>query len=1276
MRLQFVTFGRGVVLFVLGVGIGTGLFLNSWFSGATLRQQVRDALRNRIRADFPLTMDQIEIDLEHGLVIRDLRIPYPPGHGDPGDAVAAERIVITVDHEALLGGIVLVRQVDVYGLTLTLRRDPYKDGLPGLPGILQPARDEPGPPGPPPPLVRIHPGEEGSWLVLEDDGPPGQDLVYPRLLRKGRPLELRCTRAEIRPDRDGQHVIASFEDEDRLEEGTVTVDRLEGQKRMLVNVELRGLALAKEDFAALAPEMRRTLPPVVAEGRVDLTAHTEFGLDPGELRRLEVDARVHELNGSFGNLFTGEQHDMPFRFRDGEATIRVRDTRLEMDDFRADYVSPSGAVGRVTGESVFDWQLGPELPFVDVRIHGRGMQGAEFDLRRMLQPEVVENLVDPFRVSGLFDLDLRVTMLPGRPQKMTLDIEYANGTATFAGHFDPGTRERFGFDYPLERGHGRARFESNLGNSRGLYDEFRMFGVRGYRPILDAPEGGPDQVEVSVDGVLMFYGVPEDDPATHAQVRVHVADLPIDEQLDEAFRKSGIEIPYHELGLRGWVRDVFIDIEMDGWTDDRPYATYTIDLDECTMHYDPFPLPIRNIRGRIVKYDRYPGEGDAEVLELLGFYGIAEGGGHVRSGGRIRYPRIGAPEWKVRVETDDLPIGPPVRRALEASAAGDSHVLEIWDQLRPEGTVGAVIDIGSDDVVVGIRLRGDTHLRGYRDIDCPITNLNGDLTVRGTNVRIERLDARLGEANLSLAGELREDGSIDLTSRVGDLRFGPDVQALLTRLVPGSHDTLDLLNLDERSSADIAFTVRRADARAETRLDARLTRLHLLPRLGRTPVEIRGGPILIRPDHLQAESLRVRAADASIFLRRARIPRELTGHGWVVIDADDLEPEKHLMPILGEAVVDTLGPDIRADLERFRIEFNRGDRTLLLSGAVDLRRNKAPGEQPSDHLEPTGMLGLSPLTVLLPAEGSGEPVRVSGVIEYEGLNLNLPVDLRDMSGELLIAEGTFTDHFACKGAIQHGRATVLGRLVEDASLNLDFSRLFLRLHDMEASFYGGRVLGDVAVHFEEPGGFRVDLRVEDASLAQFLRDEGVSGDEYHGRVNGALRLRSPTSLVRHMRGRAEVRITEGQLLKVPGLRSVLGVLGRVVPFGESPRFKTAEIDLDIDGETFEVAQLHLSTDVNDIYGFGFVNIYGDLDLLIFPQVTKVIDLPRLANLPFLSTIANAWFKNVNEIRIEGTLDSPALRRRALPMFKKKPKAFTQSAHGNHPRTVRPRVLPE
>ena len=69
-----------------------------------------------------LDADQITLDLEHGLVIRDFTIPYPADQGAPGNALVAERIEITIDHQALLNGAVHIRQVDVHGLTVTLRR--------------------------------------------------------------------------------------------------------------------------------------------------------------------------------------------------------------------------------------------------------------------------------------------------------------------------------------------------------------------------------------------------------------------------------------------------------------------------------------------------------------------------------------------------------------------------------------------------------------------------------------------------------------------------------------------------------------------------------------------------------------------------------------------------------------------------------------------------------------------------------------------------------------------------------------------------------------------------------------------------------------------------------------------------------------------------------------------------------------------------------------------------------------------------------------------------
>jgi hypothetical protein len=97
--------------------------------------------------------------------------------------------------------------------------------------------------------------------------------------------------------------------------------------------------------------------------------------------------------------------------------------------------------------------------------------------------------------------------------------------------------------------------------------------------------------------------------------------------------------------------------------------------------------------------------------------------------------------------------------------------------------------------------------------------------------------------------------------------------------------------------------------------------------------------------------------------------------------------------------------------------------------------------------------------------------------------------------------------------------------------------------------------------------------------------------------------------------------------------------------------------------------------VNDIFSRGTVTIYGDLDLVVEPQVTRLLDLPRLLDIPVLSTIRDLWHKTVYEIRLEGTIDSPALRLRALPFLKRTRRPFTQSPHAGRAETVRPKLLP-
>jgi len=1274
MRVRLINLGRGVVLFILGVALGTALFLKSWVNPVTLHQQVVSVLQTKLATSFELDADQITIDLERGLVIRDLRIDYPPSKDNPysGEAVSAEEIVITINPEELLAGRVHVQQVDIYGLHLNLRRNPLRGGIPGLPGILRAAESDAKGEPTPPPHVEIHPGRRGTHIFVHDDGPSSETDPFPQILNADRPLELLCSHAEVRPVPDGTKFRASFEG-DRLGSGTVEIHDNNERGEVSVDLSLDRLRVERSDFTSLSDDARGRLPPMLASGKATLNASARFNYNTETLVAFTADGAVHDLEGSFGNFFTGEAHDLPFRFRSGKAGVAIEWPVVRLEGFRAEYVSPEGDVGEVQASLLVDFELGADLPLVDFELRGTNLVGGVLDMRRMLQPIVVEHVVDPFRVTGAFDLDIDIERLPAMPEKFRLEARFTDATATFAGHLDPEARRRFGFDYPLENGTGRMTFESNLFNSHGRHDLLRLIDIHGSRPVLNPTPGEPLEVKVRVEGEATFYEVPEIEPAIHANVRIEAENIPIDERLEDAFRRGGLEVPYAGLSARGWVRRLSIDILMNGWEDTEAHAIYTADVANCSMVVDQFPLPVEDIFGRIVKYDRDPWGSADGIVELRGLQGRLRGGGHLASSGVIRIRPDGTRRRTIEIVSETLPLGPELVRAIEESPASDSVLVPLWRKLRPSGSIGATVRVEDDDVQIDIHLLGDAHLAGYGDTACPIRDMKGLLRIRENGLHIERVLGRLGEATIWLGGDLGTDGSLDLTGSVDNLRLTPPVRNLVDSFSQEVHDLLRQLALHEDSHANLALTVRRDDANATPRWEVILSDVDLRTSIGSLPVEVAGGPIQIEGQRVRARDLRVKADDASLFVKEAELPRALDGHGWLVLEAGDLHPDHHLRRVLGRGFAQSLGPNIRVDLKDFRVEFNRGDRRLLLSGAVDLRRIRVTeGESP--HLEPTGMLGLSPITLRLPRV-SGEPIGISGVLEYQGLNLNLPIPIHDLSGELLIADGTLSSQLRLTGAVRHGAAVVFGRRVENATMNLDFGPVLFRMHDMEASFYGGTLVGDAEVHFEQPGGFRVDLRVDDASLAEFLKEDGVGGDDYSGRVTAALRLRSPSDAIRHMRGRAEIRVTEGKLLQVPGLRSVLGVLGRVAPFGESPRFKDAAIDMEIEGETLNVERLHLSTAVNDIYGYGRMTVYGDLDLLVFPQVTRVIDLPRIVNVPFLSAITNAWFKTVNELRIEGTIDSPALRRRPLPFLKKDPRAFTQSPNANHPRRARPRVLP-
>jgi len=1257
-RRRRFTVGRAFALLILGIGIGLALFVVKGKTPQVVREEVDKFLDAHIAA--PHSVADVTIGLDTGVTLSGLRVLYPDG----SPALTVEQVVLTIDQGRVLRGELVIRQVDFYGMMLRLRRDPDGDGTPSLPGIFRPAA-QPGASLEAPgemPLLQVHPGDNGSWVEIVDSP----------LLVPGTPVRLRCLRADAQADGPIYHASGSFSAEhvERLD-----VDLLldPGAGTLQVQAKADHLTWQRGDEALLAADLRKGFPPVELGGQARAEARALVDIRAFKLLSIEGHAELSHLNGVFGNVYTGQPVGLPFGVRDGQGTLTFANGRLSVKDLGAVFVSPAGTHGRLSAsvDLAFD-RVGTHL---DLMIHGEGIEGSTEDLRHLLPPDVVETIVEQFLPGGTFDFDVTVSQRPAHEEKVVANLTISNGKLDYAGNLDELTGRRFGFRYPLERCHGSFRIETHVPTARGLAETIQVKDLRAFNPISRPKPGGPRDVAVVVNGRVLIYDLPDRANREDIDISIDVTDLPIDAKLATAFASTPEGSPYEDFDLTGWAPQVNIRVQRDGFLDAKPRATYDILLDHCTISYRDFPLRIQDVQGRIFSQEQRPHEGRpaSRLLQFDHFRGRAAEGGTFEANGWVRQYDDDTEEMDLSISAERVRVGADLERALLQSAAAGTGVVDIWRSLRPTGFVGADVTLQSPGRArIEIKL-DELTFAGYQDIDCPLSGLEGRVYYDNGTITLENVSGRIfDQATFHVGGAFREGGGFELRGEVDQLVLRHAVQRILNAVAPAASRAIGNLRLDADSAFDVILTASRVDADAPVEFACTLDDLDVRSRLFGFDLSVRGGPIVLGLDALRARDIWLRAGDGQVHLIDSCLPHDAHAQRWAVLDAWNLEPAGHISPTLGEGLRQVLGENIRANLTGFRVEYYPRERNVTLSGAVDLRRYELRAEE-LGALEPTGQIGLSPLTLRLPVR-EGDPIRYFGVIDANHLNLNLPINAKDLSGQVRVAEGTIGPDFTLTGSISGGRATVFDRVLEDMSLNLTYNPRYLGLGNVDGRFYGGAFKGDVEIHLGRPGAFQVRVRAEGVQLGEMLKEDLPRSEPMSGSMAFALDVESPSGEPRHMRGEVQVRVENGQLFRVPGLRRILSVLSRVTPIKDK-RFERAEADLKIRGEEIEVEKFSFSTDLNDVRGSGTASIYGDLDLVVKPQVTRAIDLPRLLNIPVLSSILNLWHATVYEIRLEGTIDSPALRLRALPFLGKPRPRATQTPHAGRAERMRPRILP-
>jgi hypothetical protein len=230
----------------------------------------------------------------------------------------------------------------------------------------------------------------------------------------------------------------------------------------------------------------------------------------------------------------------------------------------------------------------------------------------------------------------------------------------------------------------------------------------------------------------------------------------------------------------------------------------------------------------------------------------------------------------------------------------------------------------------------------------------------------------------------------------------------------------------------------------------------------------------------------------------------------------------------------------------------------------------------------------------LPGPASPPRFYWDGNIGFDGATLRTGVAWEDVKGTVA-CRGYYRGHLlqGVEGHIALENARVFGQPLSNLH-----ARLFvdpktpheLRLENIQAGVYGGRLGGEAYIAYGAGLQYRLDLKVVGAQLEEFARQNRLGNAQLSGPARAELYLAGAGPNADELEGAATIHVPQGRIYDLPLFLDLLKVIGLRSPDGTA--FEEAHAELAIHGRRIEVQRLDLLGNAVSLGGRGEMNIDG------------------------------------------------------------------------------------